>query len=166
MMKYITLLALVAMLVGCGTDTTYQDRNVYTSNGQVVATTQSTASEPTQAPVPEWISQTIRATGQNAANPKFAGNPAQAQAMARRGAILEAKRNLLERVLGLKIRSNTFVKDMVTEEDQINAETSGLVRGAYEVGESYENGLYTANVELPLNTVYEYIKTQRTYEVD
>lgn len=166
MTKYIILLTLVAMLVGCGTDTTYQDRKVFTSNGQVVATTQSTASEPTEAATPAWISQTIRATGQNAANPKFAHNPAQAQAMARRGAILEAKRNLLERVLGLKVRSNTLVKDMVTESDQIDAESSGLIRAAVEVGESYENGLYSATVELPLNTVYEYIKTQRTYEVD
>lgn len=115
-----------------------------------------------QPTTPDWASQKIQATGQSAVNPAIA-IPAQAKLMARRGAEMDAKRNLLERVLGLRLDSSTVVKDMVAESDLINAQTSGFIRDAYVVGENFDGSVYTVQMELNLYNVYTTMKTQKIY---
>ncbi|HNZ65742.1 MAG TPA: hypothetical protein PKM32_00040 [Planctomycetota bacterium] len=105
---------------------------------------------------PDWINNSITATGTCAVD--ITQRPAQAKQMARRGAKLDAMRNLLEQVLGLRIDSQTEVRDMVAESDRINAETSGLIKGFQVVNESFEGDICTVTIAMPLRPVYGYVK--------
>lgn len=123
-------------------------------------------STPVNDSPPAWTQEKARAEGNSAVDRNRFPNPAQAKLMAKRGATLDAKRNLLEQVLGLQMSSQSLVRDMVAEQDQINAQTSGLIRNAKVVGDSYDaaGGVYTVVVELKLYDVWEYARTVRTYE--
>ena len=59
--------------------------------------------------------------------------PGQARLMAKRGAEVDAMRRLLEQIKGLRLNSNTLVRDFVTEYDEISTQASGIVVGASEV---------------------------------
>lgn len=112
----------------------------------------------------DWIHGKIQASGQSALNRKFAANPGQARLMAQRGAVIDAKRNLLERVLGLKLDVKSSVRDMVADEDDMRAETSGLIRHCYVLGEHYHpaTGIYSVTMELPLHEVRLYLREKRS----
>jgi hypothetical protein len=58
----------------------------------------------------------------------------QARLMAQRAARVDAMRQLLERIMGVRITSDTLVRDFVTESDEISARAQGIVIGASEVG--------------------------------
>lgn len=112
---------------------------------------------------PEWINQTEMAVGMVAID--MSRPKGQAIAMAKRGAQIEAQRQILEKVLGLRIDSQTTVRDLVTESDKIDAQSSGLVRGAQVIGEApdYANGVYKVTVELKLYDVWYYMKEEKHY---
>ncbi len=114
--------------------------------------------------VPAWADEVIRETGEGAAD-MSRGNIGQARLLAQRAARLDAQRKLLERVLGLRLDSQTVVRDFVTQSDEIKAETSGYVRNSYEVGKNFDEREGTASVtmELKLYDVYMYMKTTRVY---
>jgi len=63
----------------------------------------------------------------------------QARLMAKRAAELDAMRRLLERIKGLRITSDTLVKDFVTEWDTIEAEARGYLIGAHEIRTYYHH---------------------------
>lgn len=112
---------------------------------------------------PDWVNQTETAVGMVAidtSRPK-----GQAIPMARRGAQIEAQRQILEKVLGLRIDSQTMVRDMVTESDKIDAQSSGLVRKAQVVSEApdWANGVYKVTVSLKLYDVWSYMKEEKHY---
>ena len=77
--------------------------------------------------------------------------------MARRAAKLDGMRQLLEQVLGLRVTSETTVRDMVAESDRINAETSGIIRGVQVIDEKFDGDTAYVTVALPLQGVYSYI---------
>ena len=74
----------------------------------------------------------------------------QARLLARRAAIVEAQRNLVEVIDGVRITSGTTVKDMMLESDIIGTRVKGMVRGAFIVSESLteEDGSWIAEVKL------------------
>lgn len=76
-----------------------------------------------------WSKGVATATGLGVP-PPTAVSPAQARALARRAAEVVARRNLLEVVRGVRIDSQTQVRNAMLESDVINAQVSGLVRGA------------------------------------
>ena len=78
----------------------------------------------------------IEAIGIGAPPERYYGKP-QARPMALRAAQVDGYRNLLEIVQGVKIDSQTSVKDFVVENDSINAAVSGLVKGASVVKRDY-----------------------------
>ncbi len=55
---------------------------------------------------------------------------AKARAMAERAAILDARRNLLETLKGVRIDSQTTVQDFITRSDAVSAAVSGLIQGS------------------------------------
>lgn len=113
---------------------------------------------------PDWMNETVVEIGQGAVNPRFANNPGQAKLMAKRAAIADARRMLLERVLGLRLDASTVVRDMVAESDAINAETSGFLRESRVLDEDqWDGNVYTVKVELKLYSVYTYMKTNKIY---
>jgi hypothetical protein len=83
-----------------------------------------------------WSKGTITAVGIGAPPPN-AVNMAQARAMARRAAIVVARRNLLELVQGVQIDSMTLVKEAVVQSDIIRTSIQGVVRNAQIVDTDY-----------------------------
>jgi hypothetical protein len=92
----------------------------------------------------------VRAIGQGAVPPNLVGQP-NARPMARRGALLDAERNLLEQVKGVQLSSSTSVRDFITQYDEINSSVQGMIKGARVVNEGFlEPGLYQVEVEVNL----------------
>jgi len=60
--------------------------------------------------------------------------PPQGRLMAERAARVDAQRKLLEQIKGLRLTSDTLVRDFITESDQIRTQANGIVVGAYETG--------------------------------
>lgn len=83
-----------------------------------------------------WSNGIIQAKGIGAPPEKYYGKP-QARPMAVRAAMLVAQRNLLEIVKGVQLDSNTVVRNFVTEDDLIQSQVSGIVKGAQVVNEEY-----------------------------
>jgi hypothetical protein len=95
----------------------------------------------------------IEAVGTGAPPEKYYGKP-NARPMALRAAQVDAYRNLLEVTKGVQINSQTTVKDFVTESDVINAEVSGLVKGAKVMNKEYlSDGTVEVTVRMPLSGV-------------
>ena len=73
----------------------------------------------------------IRATGYGAPPPiKPGASPGQVRLMAERAAKADAYRNLLERVKGVRIESETTVQDFIARNDVIRTRVDGVLRGA------------------------------------
>lgn len=79
---------------------------------------------------------------------KFPG--ARAQFMARRAAKVDAQRNLLETINGVRVTSGTTVKDMTLESDIIGTRVKGLLQGAFETQSNVvkEDGNWVAEVTM------------------
>lgn len=91
--------------------------------------------------------------------------PPQERLMAKRAAEIDAKRKLLERILGLRINSNTLVKDFVTEYDEIRANAEGIIFGSREKGRPYFHTnelIVDVTVEVPTEQVITTIKELHT----
>lgn len=83
-----------------------------------------------------WSKGIITGVGIGAPPQKYYGKP-QARPMALRAAKLDALRNILEVVNGVRIDSHTIVKDFAIESDIIQSKVQGMVRGAQEVKKEY-----------------------------
>lgn len=97
--------------------------------------------------------------------------PPQERLMARRAAEVDAKRKLLERIKGLRVTSDTIVRDFVAESDVIDTEASGTLTGAQEVGKPYYHDdelIVEVTVQVPVESVITTIKTlhKRHYKGD
>lgn len=97
-----------------------------------------------------WSNQMLRVTGSGAPPPK--GSDAQKRLMAKRAAQTDAYRQLAEVVYGVRVDSETLVRDFVTESDTIKTQVSGLIKGARIVGaERYlSDGSVEVDVEMPV----------------
>lgn len=93
-----------------------------------------------------WTTGIIEAIGIGAPPEKFFGKP-QARPMALRAAQLDAYRNILEVVKGVRVSSTTLVEDYVTKSDIIRTKVDGLVKGAQIVKKEY---LSDGTVEITL----------------
>jgi hypothetical protein len=82
--------------------------------------------------------------------------------MAHRAAEIDAKRKLVERILGLRITSDTLVKDFVAESDQIQAVTNGTLIGATIVRTYYLVDSPTPSRSGPLATLTPVSGTSQT----
>ncbi len=72
--------------------------------------------------------------------------------MGKRAAKMDALRNLLEEVYGVTVRSNTTVRDFVTQSDDIKARVGAFVRGARVISErSLGDGSYETEVEIEMD---------------
>jgi len=88
----------------------------------------------------------------------------QGRMMALRAATLDAQRKLVERILGLRITSDTLVKDFVTESDQIQAVTRGTLVGFTETRRYFHHDepIAEVTIEVPLKSVITTIKELHT----
>jgi len=81
-----------------------------------------------------WTEQYIEAKGASVIDNERFKNAAQAKLMAKRGAIVDAQRNLLEIIKGVNVTSETTVNDMITTRDYIYTRIDGVIKGAQLVG--------------------------------
>ncbi len=88
----------------------------------------------------------------------------QGRLMAQRAAQVDAMRKLVERILGLRVNSNTLVKDFVTESDEIQTITRGTLIGATEVRTYFHHDepICEVTMEVPLESVVTTINELHT----
>ncbi len=90
------------------------------------------------------------ATGLGTVDPSMARNRVHGKMLARRAAVADAQRALLEVVEGVRITSGTTVKDAQLESDVIANRVKGLLRNYFTVSENVteEEGTWLAEVTL------------------
>ena len=96
----------------------------------------------------DWSNGKIYAIGYGIPNPKQPKN--MAMFGARRAAIVDAKRNLLETVGGVKITTETIIENEMLKNDKIKSVVSGVVKNASVISLKEENGLLKALVQAPI----------------
>ena len=97
-----------------------------------------------------WSEGVITATG-SGAPPSSANNPAQARLMAKRAAILDARRNLLETVKGVTVDAQTTVQNFMTTSDIVITKVSGIVKLSRVINTRYmSDGAVEVTVEMDL----------------
>jgi|TARA_Y100000310_G_scaffold325383_2_gene388774 hypothetical protein len=108
----------------------------------------------------------LEATGFGTVSMERVNSKAQAKMMARRAAKVDAQRNLLEMLEGVRITSGTTVKDFQLESDLIANRVKGMLRGAFVTKESIqeEEGTFVAEIEMAvcLNSKALSCKSQTT----
>ena len=74
----------------------------------------------------------------------------QARLMALRAAKIDAQRNLLEVINGVRVTAGTTVKDMMLESDIIGTRVKGMLQGSFETDSSvaFEDGSWVASVKM------------------
>lgn len=91
----------------------------------------------------------------------------QGRMMAARAAEIDAKRKLLERILGLRVNSSTLVKDFVAEHDEIQTVAQGTLIGATITRTYYHHDepIAEVTVSVPLESVVRTIQELHTRSI-
>jgi len=98
-----------------------------------------------------WSKGLVYSTGIGAPPANLYGKPA-ARPMALRAAKMDAMRNLLEVVKGVRIDSSTTVRDFAVESDVIRTNVEGMIRGAEEVKKEYmSDGTVEVTMKMSIN---------------
>ncbi|KIM10987.1 MAG: hypothetical protein KU37_07700 [Sulfuricurvum sp. PC08-66] len=128
----------------------------------VSATTQSSAMSPQTLPSAEAVrayqeplmtqQSTIRLVvkGQGVA-PSFTQSPAQAFAMAKRAAMVDAYRLLGEKISGVRVEGQDLIKNMMVKRSQVRTEVNAMIRQAAVVETEFKDGLCEVEVELVID---------------
>lgn len=120
------------------------DINAIASNSKPIVTPKPNGSV-------NWTDQFIEAKGYAAIDTSKTKNLGAAKAMATRGAVVVAQRNLLEIIKGVNVTSETTVKDMITEGDYIYSRVDGVIKGAQMVGDPIEkDGMIEVKMRVPI----------------
>ena len=97
-----------------------------------------------------WTEGTMEAIGIGTPPERYIGKP-QARPTALRAAQVDAYRNLLEVINGVRVDSATTVKDFTVESDVINAQVQGIVKGAKVIKQEYmSDGTVEVTVRMPI----------------
>jgi hypothetical protein len=96
----------------------------------------------------DWTKNCIEANGMAAAPEGVAG--ARAKALARRGAIVDLQRNLLEFIVGVQVDARTSMSDFMTS-DHVRSEINGMIRNVELLEGEWDGESYSVigRVKLP-----------------
>ena len=95
----------------------------------------------------DWDSRVITVTGMGAA-PMNAVNPAQANMLARRAAVVDGYRQLAESVKGVNVDAETTVENMMVTSDVVHTKISALIQGARVIAEKPVPGGYEVTMQM------------------
>ena len=95
----------------------------------------------------DWSENYIEATGMAVAPKGMEG--AQGRALARRGAIVDLQRNLLEFLNGVQIDSRTVMDDFMAE-DRVRSEVHGMIKGVELLKGEWDGESYTVTGRIKL----------------
>ncbi len=99
----------------------------------------------------DWTAGVIRATGVGLVPPD-ATSKAQAKLAAQRAAKVDAYRRLAEIVQGVRVSSETTVKNFMLQDTNINTRVNGFIKGARETDiKYYADGAAEVTIEAALN---------------
>lgn len=111
-----------------------------------------------------WTDGYVEAVGIGAPPERSFGKPNQ-RPMAVRAAMLDAYRNLLEVVSGVRVDSTTTIRDFVVESDIINTQVQGMVKGAKTMKQEYlSDGTVEVTVRMPLSGNFAAVIVPRILE--
>jgi hypothetical protein len=97
-----------------------------------------------------WTDGYVEAVGIGAPPQRYIGKP-QARPNALRAAQVDAYRNLLEVINGVRVDSTTVIRDFTTESDVINTQVQGMVKGAKVIKQEYmSDGTVEVTVRMPI----------------
>jgi len=96
---------------------------------------------------------TIESSGQGVV-PSNVTSVAQAKAMARRAAILDAYKALAEKIYGIKINGKDSVRNLMLQNSTLRAYVNGIIRGANIDEESFKDGIYTVTMSVKIDSDY------------
>jgi len=100
-----------------------------------------------------WSKKVIIVTGSGAPNLK-SKSPSQARLSAERAAKMDAYRNALEVVKGLKIKSSLTIEKAMQGDKTIATQVQGVIRGGKEKGKKYyDDGGVDIILEIPLSGI-------------
>jgi hypothetical protein len=98
-----------------------------------------------------WTDGYIEAVGIGAPPEQYLGKP-QARPNALRAAQVDAYRNLLEVINGVRVDSATTIRDFTVESDVINTQVQGMVKGAKVTKQEYlSDGTVEVTLRMPLS---------------
>jgi len=100
--------------------------------------------------LPTNASMRINVIGQGVA-PSVTISPAQAYAMAKRAATVEAYRLIAEKVQGVHVEGKDTLRNMMVRSTNVNLYVSAMIRNANIVETKFENGLCEVEMEIMLN---------------
>lgn len=109
----------------------------------------------------EAVPQELPARNPTAGIPGWENVTPRGRLMAERAAKVEAYRNLAETVMGLRISSNTYVRDFVAESDEIRTSLNTFLQGARQVGPPryMPDGIVEVDVEVTIQDVIKHLHT-------
>ena len=138
MKKYLKYILVTALLFGALNNTTVITEAAYTSNNYYSENTTVITNQLNKK-------NSISAIGYGL--PPQNGN----KILARRAAIVDAQRNLLERINGVQIDSETFMENFTISSDVVRSQVSGLIKGAVitDEGENLD-GSYYVELSVPM----------------
>ena len=80
--------------------------------------------------------------------PSFTQSPAQAFALAKRAAMVDAYRLLGEKIQGVKVEGQDLIKNMMVKRSQVRTEVNAMIREATVIETEFKDGLCEVEVEL------------------
>ena len=107
--------------------------------------------------MPPWSAEHVSATGQGTDSQI---DTAQGKLRAARAAQLDAMRKLAEQVYGLSVRSETTVRDFVTQNDDIATRVDAVLAGAVVAPATFSDDVATVTVSIPASDVWSVVHQQ------
>lgn len=92
----------------------------------------------------------LNAVGMGVA-PETSSSPSQALALAKRAAIVDAYRQIGEKMYGIKVNGQDTVKDMMLQNSVVKTKVQALIRNAEITETVYKDGLCQVSMELKLD---------------
>lgn len=110
-----------------------------------------------------WETKYIVAKGMGISN---AENPAQKKVLARRVAIVDAQRNLLEMIRGIQLDSKTIISDISELSELIQSQINGTLKDAEVIDENWNEGVYEVTMRVPVGKLIHTIMKETKKSVD